>query len=167
MGTVFKVYLPALQETADAAAEDEKKSDDSVSLRGTERIMLVDDDPDLRQVLSRTIDSMGYQVVMAKSGEEALGKYRELDGRVDLVVMDLGMPGMGGKRCLQEIVKLNSTQKVLIASGYSTLGKMEETLDEGAVAYISKPFKRSELLATLRRILDNEPLPDNEDAQKK
>jgi CheY-like chemotaxis protein len=158
MGTSFKVYLPAYEATA-PAPEMETVLPERL-LRGSETILLVDDEQALRDLGSLTLRSMGYSVLTASSGEEALYTYKNRAGGVDLVVMDLGMPGMGGQKAMAEILALDPQAKVVIASGYSANGQVKSALDSGAAGYVAKPFRRLDLLAAVRDALDKDgPLP--------
>ncbi len=98
---------------------------------------------------------MGYKVVLAVNGEEALKVYSKHKDSIDLIILDLNMPGMGGHKCLRELLRINPAAKVLIASGYSALGQAGESLDSGAAGFLGKPFQTIELLAIIRQILDN------------
>ena len=107
------------------------------------------------EILSRVISRIWwYRVHLAGSGEEALEIYRQHPGKIDLVILDLGMVGMGGHKCLEEILAINSQAKVIIASGYTTDDQGGRTLSAGAAAFVGKPFKMSELQETVRSLLD-------------
>jgi PAS domain S-box-containing protein len=152
-GTTFNIYLPALREAlAQPASESPGPGQEGV--KGTETILLVDDDAALRQLGERVLRRMGYQVVTAASGEEALEIHGLRGDQLDLVIMDLGMPGMGGHRAIGELLARHPTVKVIVASGYAAHDQVRASLEAGAVGYVAKPFKRSELLATIRGVLD-------------
>ena len=152
LGTTFKIYLPVHQDqtapAGPASAIDQEK------LRGKERILLVDDEKALRDLGGQALEAMGYQVLTAASGEEALKIFQDQGSAVDLVVLDLGMPGMGGHKCLQRVLELNPKAKVLIASGYSADDQVKESLKAGAAGFVAKPFRRADLLVTVRKVLD-------------
>ncbi|MEW5911570.1 MAG: MASE3 domain-containing protein [Thermodesulfobacteriota bacterium] len=152
-GTTFKIYLPVLAEYV-SSLEAETDALDEAGLSGSETILLVDDEEALRQAGTQTLQRHGYRVLTASSGEEALAAYRQQGGSLDLAIMDLSMPGMGGRKCLQEILSLNPRAKVIIASGYSANGQVKSSLESGAVDYLAKPFRRADLLSTVRRALD-------------
>jgi CheY-like chemotaxis protein len=101
------------------------------------------------------LESFGYQVTTATSGEEALRLYLEKQSDVDLIILDLGMPGMGGKKCLDELLKIDPGVKVIIASGYSAQGLVAETLAAGALEFISKPYRLAQMLEKIRIVLDS------------
>jgi CheY-like chemotaxis protein len=154
-GTTFKMYLPATE------PEDQSETpDDFVAepLRGgVETILLVDDEEPIRNMASQALMSYRYTVLTASSGEEALNVYASRKNEIDLIVMDLGMPGMGGHRCLKELIRIDPEVKVLIASGYSSEGLGRKTLEAGAAGYVGKPYQLKDLLRAVRAILDGTP----------
>ncbi|MFH1033812.1 MAG: ATP-binding protein [Pseudomonadota bacterium] len=152
MGTTFKVYLPAHQPEGGIVNVAPALLDPLPG--GTETVLLVDDEQSLREVGSCTLKDMGYRVITACNGEEALDIYRAQDREIDVVVMDLGMPVMGGHRCLQEVLAINPQARVIIASGYSANGQVKASLESGALGYVAKPFRRTELLIKVRQVLD-------------
>ncbi len=155
-GTTFKIYFPALK--SEPAGSQSPEEEAQLIPGGGETILLVDDEASLLEVGQRSLSEKGYSVVTAASGEEALEVYRDQVLAIDLVIMDLSMPGMGGHKALQEILALNPQAKVLIASGYSLNGQVQDSLRSGAAGYIPKPFRRAELLQTVRRVLDRHNL---------
>jgi len=92
---------------------------------------------------------------MASDGETALEIYREKK-EIDLVILDVIMPGMGGKKCLEELLKINPKTRIIIATGYSINGPAEEALKAGAKGFISKPYDMTAMLKTVRKILDED-----------
>ena len=115
-GTSFKIYFPvsATELISDLTLTREMPA------FGTETILLVDDDDRVLDMVRQMIGMGGYQVLSARSGEEALEMYASHREDIALVVLDLIMPGMGGKRCLQELLRINPNAKILVASGYSS-----------------------------------------------
>ena len=153
-GTTFEIYLPrleAVQEPPEAP-----RADPGQAGGGTETILLVDDEEALRSIGSRALQSKGYRVLTASSGEAALEIYRANSRGVDLVIMDLGMPGMGGRQALREILAQDPRAKVIIASGYAADLQVKQALADGARGYVAKPFSRAELLRTARQLLDQD-----------
>ena len=152
VGTTFRIFLPAVINKADDhKAEPESKPDIS---GGNEIILMVDDEKILRMMGSGLLSQAGYQVIEASTGEEALEIYAGKLGEIDLVLLDLSMPGMGGHKCLEKILAVDPKAKVIIASGYSAKGSAAECLEMGALDFISKPFSRFDLLAVVREALD-------------
>jgi signal transduction histidine kinase/PAS domain-containing protein len=152
-GTTFDVCLPAISTGALAPATADEIFPD-LSL-GSQTVLLVDDEKVLRDLGARALEGAGYKVLAAQSGEEALEFFREGHAGLDLVIMDLGMPGMGGGRCLKAMLEINPRAKVLIASGYAADGQIEAALESGAAGYVAKPYKRADLLAKVRSVLNN------------
>ncbi len=150
-GTSFKIYLPALDKEAEKVVPDE---DHSFLKGGTETILVVDDEEDIRELTSEALSNHGYNVLDASSGEEALDIYRKNIKSIQVVVLDLNMPGMGGKECLKKIKSINPEVRVLIASGYSATGQGKDSLKAGAKGYIAKPYQLTTLLNKIREILD-------------
>jgi two-component system cell cycle sensor histidine kinase/response regulator CckA len=153
VGTSFVIYLPTSNSLAHPARLRHKPQE--ANLKGVETILLVDDEVSLRKVVSKSLIRNGYQVLQADTGEDALGIYRQNNKGIDLVIMDLGMPGMGGKACLEQIRTLNPGAKVLIASGYIQYEYSDELLDLGAAGMLSKPYRKAELLRVIRKVLDS------------
>ena len=122
-GTTFKIYLPAVDQP-DAGRLEEPPARPPHG-RG-ETVLVVDDEESVRDLSRQALKSFGYLVRTASSGEEALEIYAGRPGGFDLVLMDIGMPGMGGHACLREILALDPKAKVLIASGYTTNGQVKK-----------------------------------------
>ena len=151
-GSVFKIYFPAL--AGDVEPVKPVKSEDCQARGGKEYILFVDDEQALREIGKEVLSIGGYQVVTACNGEEALEIYCENQAELDLVILDVSMPGMGGDKCLKELIKFDPKVKVLIATGYSLGSELSETLAAGASGYIAKPFNMNNLLHKVREVLD-------------
>ena len=149
-GTSFKIYLPV--------SDSERYSDVTITREmpafGTETILLVDDDDRIRELGAQMIEMGGYRVVKARSGEEALEIYIAQKADVSLVILDLIMPGMGGNRCLEELLRVDPEVRVLVASGYSPNGLTQAEKGRGARGFINKPYDAKDLLIAVRNILD-------------
>ena len=154
-GTCFEIYFPTLQ--AVAAERTEKQTPDHHVAGGNEKILLVDDEITILEVVKDMLDRFGYATLTAKSGEEAIEIFESRKGPIDLVVLDLNMPGIGGHKCLEELLKLDTAVKVIIASGYSADKKVRETLRAGAAGFIHKPYKYEDMLQKVREVLDGPP----------
>ncbi len=152
LGTTFRIYLPVHQLESDVSRP-ETVGPEAI-LGGSETILLVDDEESLRTLGALTLRKAGYRVTTAASGEEALALHAGQGAELDLVVLDLGMPGMGGHRCLKELLARDPKLRVVIASGYSANGQVRASLESGALGYVAKPFRRIDLLATVRQVLD-------------
>lgn len=151
-GTTFKIYLPALE--AKISEEDVQGIDGIDIKRGNETILIVDDEEIVRSLAEQLLKKFGYKILTAQRGEECLEIYRKRGAEISLIILDLIMPGMGGKRCLEEILKLDPCARVIIASGYSANGPVRDLLNQGARAFVRKPFVLKELLGKVREVLD-------------
>jgi two-component system, cell cycle sensor histidine kinase and response regulator CckA len=150
-GTTFEICLPAV-EHSDRASTIVTGTED---LRGGhETVLLVDDDDSLRDLGQQILQAYGYTVLSTPDGEGALQVYQEFRDRIDLVVLDLIMPGMGGALCLQKLLEINPTAKIIIASGYSFNGETESATESGAKAFIQKPYDVQQMLQAVRGVLD-------------
>jgi PAS domain S-box-containing protein len=152
-GTTFKIYLPTIDST-----EESRQAEEHVTAPegGTETILLVDDEESIRTLGTQILEKFGYTVLSAADGESALQIYRKEQEKIDLVILDLIMPGMGGKLCLVELLKINLEAKVAIASGYSPDGDTREILKRGAKGFISKPYDLRQVLKVVREVLDED-----------
>jgi CheY-like chemotaxis protein len=150
-GTTFSIFFP----TVDQDVKPEEPARRVAPLEGgTETILLVDDEEPLRELGEDTLSAFGYSVLTAADGEKGLEIYRQDPERIDLVILDLIMPGMGGRRCLEKLLETNPEAKVIIASGYSDSGPVKETLEAGARSFIGKPYEISQILEIVRDVLD-------------
>ena len=150
-GTAFEIYLPAVEYAERATTI---VTGTEVLPGGHETVLLVDDDDPLRDLGVQILEAYGYTVLSAPDGESALQVYQECRDRIDLVVLDLMMPGMGGALCLQKLLEINPTAKVIIASGYSANGETEKATESGAKAFIQKPYDVQQMLQVVREVID-------------
>ena len=151
-GTSFKIYLPATGSfTQTSELETPKKLQG-----GTETILLVDDEEPIRKPGEELLARFGYTLLTAADGKSALRLYRQEKDRIDLVILDLIMPGVSGRRCLEKLLEINPAAKIIIASGYSSDGSTEETLKAGASSFIRKPYKMRQILEKVREVLDKD-----------
>ncbi len=151
-GSCFKIYFPALSALDSPIRQ--KIAFDADIPSGSETILMVDDDAALLNLGKNMLERFAYTVLTASSGEAALEAYHLRCKEVALVILDLNMPGMGGRRCLQELLQINPDLKVIIASGYSPHGSVGDTLAEGAKGFVGKPYQLKDILITVRNTLD-------------
>ncbi len=159
VGTTFEIYWPAMK--AASVPEATVPAKKITSLHGTECVLVVDDERDIRELTEEVLQACGYTVLTAASGEEALSEFSDQDQPIHLVILDLNMPGMGGHQCLRELLRLDPEVRVLVVSGYPATGQTRDTLQAGAVGFIGKPFRFTELLTTVREILDEQHQGDS------
>jgi two-component system, cell cycle sensor histidine kinase and response regulator CckA len=134
--------------------EDTTTKSQDKELAGTETILLVDDEEHLLDGGKEILDYYGYKALVAETGERALEILSEKGKDIDLVVMDLIMPGMGGLKCLGEILRIDPEAKIVITSGYAANTTRSDLLAKGAVGFIEKPYRLQDLLGTIRSVLD-------------
>ena len=120
-------------------------------------MLLVDDEPELREIGSKIAEVLGYSVTLAQSGEEAVELFREHD--FDVVVLDMLLgDGMSGRETYEQMLAIKPGQKAIIASGYSTSMDVERTLELGAHSIIKKPYSLEDIgLAIKKCLLQSEP----------
>lgn len=152
VGTVFKLYFPAVELEPGSVTE----SILEIPSFGTETILLVDDEEPIRALGQELLSEAGYTVLTAGNGQEALEIYSRRGNDISLVILDLIMPGMGGKACFEELKKIDPHVRVLIASGYSANGPADETMQSGAKGFIGKPYNLHQILVAARRALDSD-----------
>ncbi|GAW68498.1 PAS/PAC sensor hybrid histidine kinase [Geoanaerobacter pelophilus] len=151
LGTTFRIYLPFSEQSAEAALEPEVAV---APPGGTETILVVEDEPDLRLLLQNILSGAGYRVLLAENGQVAADLYAARAGEIALVLMDMIMPGMSGKEACHVIRAVDPAAKVLYTSGYTMdIIKSRDLLDEGT-ELLMKPVRPVELLKKVREMLD-------------
>lgn len=151
-GTAFNIYFPVLVEEN---IEQETGNEEEAEIRcGHETILLVDDEETILDIGQAMLRAYGYTTIAAENGERAIEIYKMEKNRIDLVILDLGMPVMGGYKCLTELIRIDPEIKVIIASGYRDSDKITEALKGGAAGFIGKPYHLRDLLNKTREILD-------------
>ena len=153
-GTCFTICLPAIAGWG-IIKPDHQTEAPGRNLTGQETILLVDDEKPIIETIRDALTMNSYSVLTAASGEEALERYRPDLNNIDLVILDLGMPGMGGLRCLEELLKLDPRVKVIVASGYSLDDQLRQAIAQRAKGFIGKPYRVTALLKKAREVLDS------------
>jgi len=148
-GSTFTMYLPCSETylTREAAPED-------LVLKGSETVLIVDDEEIVLDVGVEILKTLGYQVLAARSGQEALEVYASRIKEIGIVILDMIMPGIGGGKVFDEIRAMNPDVKVLLASGYSMNGQATAILERGCNGFIQKPYTIKALSEKLREILE-------------
>ena len=149
-GTTFTVYLPA----SDGAIGDPVKADSLIS-EGSGTILLVDDEAVILEVGTAMLKELGYTVLSARSGREAVKILAEKAGALDLVILDMVMPDMGGGETFDKIKALAPRIKVLLLSGYGVEGEAEDILNRGCDGFIQKPFDMTQLSRKMKEIMES------------
>ncbi len=148
-GATFNIYLPASAREAEAETDDTHEV-----ITGTGRILFVDDEDMIIEVGEEMLHTLGYDVVIANSGQEALEILEKDPDAIDLVVLDLIMPEMNGNETFLRLRAINPEIKVLLASGYSFNGQADTLVQQGCNGFIQKPFNLVELSQKLYNILN-------------
>jgi signal transduction histidine kinase/CheY-like chemotaxis protein len=148
-GTTFSIYLPTTKEKAEKTVELSQKV-----IKGSGTILLVDDEERVLEVGVRVLRKLGYAVLEAKGGGEAVEVYKENWDKIDLVILDMIMPGIGGGEAYDKMKEINPNVKVLLSSGYSIDGQAKDILARGCDAFIQKPFSMRDLSQAIRNVLE-------------
>ncbi len=152
-GTTFSVYLPASERKAWKAVRTAEQS-----IEGTRTVLLVDDEDVILGVAQALLEAMGYRVLIARDGKEAIDVYRKNWGDIDIVLLDMVMPNIGGGEAYDRMKGINPNVKVLLSSGYSIDGEATEILNRGCDGFIQKPFSINQLSEKIGEILGLEAI---------
>jgi PAS domain S-box-containing protein len=151
-GTTFRIYLPRVEGEVPKPERDNGPMD---LPEGSETVLLVEDEDIVRGLCIKLLERLGYNVIEASNGDEAIEKAKEHGGRIDLLMTDVVMPGMNGRELAEYLVLLHPATKVLFTSGYTDDAIVHHgVLDEG-VAFIGKPYSLSDLAKKIRVVLDD------------
>ena len=148
-GTTFSIYLPATEKQVRKAVKTAEQI-----LKGTETILLVDDEEMIRKVGQKLLERLGYQVLTATDGKDAIRVYEKNQDIIDMVILDMVMPNMGGGQAFDGLKEINPNVKVLLSSGYSIDGEATEILKRGCNGFIQKAFNMKELSEKIREVLE-------------
>ena len=151
-GTDFVVYLPEATERVQASPHPKSRV---LSHRGTETILIVEDDEPVRAVVSRMLEGAGYHLLLAKDGLDALRLFDQHRKDIGLILMDVVMPKMNGKDVMLKIRETDTTVPFLFSSGYFYDAQQSDFINEYDLELLKKPYKQEALLERVRRILDS------------
>jgi two-component system, cell cycle sensor histidine kinase and response regulator CckA len=154
-GTSFRVLFPAISAQAETTISPEPA--ESHDWRGSGTVVVADDDEGLRQMASAMLEELGFTVVPARDGPEALEIVRRRDGALAFVLLDLMMPGMDGEEVLRELEQLGTTTPIVISSGYNTQHLSQALTDRGAAAFLQKPYEFSQMQAIAMSVVEPGP----------
>jgi PAS domain S-box-containing protein len=150
VGTTFKLFIPKLEDETDLL----ERSENSEIPMGEGSVLIVDDEELMRMTSKSILEECGYRVLTAENGEVGFNLYRERADEIDLVILDMVMPVLSGKECLEKIRGLDPNQKVILASGLKQDQRVQDLLDLGKVEYIQKPFTLEVLANRVNDILN-------------
>ncbi len=148
-GTTITIHLPAVE--ASPRAEAAPAAPAAAHAGGGALVMVVNDEPLVRAVTKRSLERVGYQVITASDGAEAVTRFQERAGDVQVVVLDMAMPVMGGAECFRRLRQLAPDLRVLLASGYALEQEARDCLAAGALGFLEKPFATARLLEVMAR----------------
>ena len=154
-GTTFTIYLPASGKEADG--ETEVLVD---IVKGSGTILLIDDEKMILDVGRELLVELGYTVLPAMSGQEAMDVYEKEQDKIDMIIMDMIMPGMSGSETFDRLKKINPDVKILLSSGYSVDGQATQILRRGCDGFIQKPFNMNQLAEKIQKILPQKDAGD-------
>jgi two-component system cell cycle sensor histidine kinase/response regulator CckA len=149
-GATFNIFLPASEKKIFKEIMVQKEI-----LKGSETVLLVDDEDMILDVSRDLLEKLGYEVLTVKSGIEAIEVYRTSQKKIDIVILDMVMPKMGGGDTYEKLKEIDPAVKVLLSSGYSIDGQASKILSRGCDGFIQKPFDIKSLSFEIRKILDN------------
>jgi PAS domain S-box-containing protein len=156
-GTTFKIYLPI----AAGAAEPSPPPVDVQALRGTETVLVVEDQVDVRGVIEKTLSRYGYTLIAAANGPEAIATAQEYQGPIDVMLTDVVLPGASGREIAKQVIASHPSVRVLYMSGYTDDVIVQHGVLEPGLAFVQKPFTGDGLARRIREVLaaDSPPLP--------
>ena len=148
-GTTFQIYLPRVE----GVAEKHSTPTTSTALGGAETVLLVEDEESVRQLVRETLTGKGYRVMEAANGEAGAAIAAQHEGKIDLVITDVIMPGMGGRELVKHLAQSRPETKVLYLSGYTEDAIVSEGTIESGAAFLQKPFALQNLARKVREVL--------------
>ena len=150
-GTSFKVLFPR---SGDAPVAREAEPQQAEAARPGTTILIVDDDKGVLDVAKRMLQKSGYTVLTAVDGRRGVALYRRHAGQIDLVLLDMTMPQMGGEEAFGELRRIRSDVRVILSSGYSKQDATNRFAGKGLAGFIQKPYRSAKLLAKVREALE-------------
>lgn len=151
-GSSFCIYLPIVKDKREALPRKQKKE---ALQGGTETIMVVDDEEDIRELSTELLETFGYAVFVFENGEEALDAFSRDRNKFDLVITDMTMPRMTGATLVRELFKIRADLPTILCTGYSENISRKEAMGMGIKNYLQKPLQNKDLLTAIREALDS------------
>jgi len=151
VGTTFQIFLPATERGV--TVEDPRASEHAPG-RGTETVLLVEDEPAVREMTQTALEGYGYKVVSARCGEDALQTVSAKQTRIDLLLTDVVMPGMSGPELADRVRRDYPSIAVIFMSGYTSNAVLRRSIEAGEAHFVQKPFTTTGLATKLRQVLD-------------
>jgi CheY-like chemotaxis protein len=152
-GTTFRLYLPVSQTVEPIRVEEGQTITEEI-LGGTETLLVVEDEKALSELVRHLLETKGYKVHTAQDGNEAIEVYKRYKEEIDIVLTDMGLPGMVGAEVFKKLKEINPNVSVIFCSGSNEPNIKSELYKAGAKGFIQKPYDPNELLRKLREVLD-------------
>ena len=154
-GTHFNIYFPVSKSVN--VLKDEISTKKEKIATGNETILLIEDDGSILDALKRMLQHFGYTVITASYGEKAIEIYLAEQESIDLVILALNMPGMGGRKCLARLLEIKPELKTIVTSGYTSAANFKTVYDGGNAVFVEKPYQIEDLLRIIRQVLESQP----------
>ena len=149
-GTTVRIHLPAAETPV---KEPKKPKIEPVTIKGTGTILVIEDEKMVRDATMVLLERLGYHVLGAKTGQEAIDVVKTFDGDIDLAILDILLPDMSGNAIYPFLMEARPILKVIVFSGYSIDGPAQQILDAGAQDFLQKPFTIAAISEKLKKIL--------------
>ncbi len=149
-GSTFNIYLPA----SEKKIEQEKSVPDAI-ISGTGRVLLIDDEEMIINVADDMLHRLGYEVMVARSGKQAVEIFKANKNNIDVVILDMIMPDMGGSETFDALKVIRPDIKVLLSTGYSIAGEASDIMDRGCDGFIQKPFNVKQISRKIKEVMDS------------
>jgi CheY-like chemotaxis protein len=153
-GTIFKIFLPA---TSESEEDSEGEPAEREPLRGSETILVVEDEEILRQLIKAALEMNGYKVLEARNAGDAVALCEQNETSIQLMLTDVVMPKMSGRELAQRLARLRPELKVIYMSGYAEDVLLRQGVLDASITFLQKPFRQYELTAKVRKVLDSRP----------
>ena len=151
-GTRFNIYFPGSK--SEKVLNEELAIKEEKSAAGDETLLVVEDNESILDAVERMLQHFGYTVITASYGEQAINLYQAQKERIDLVILTLNMPGIGGRKCLERLMEINPELKAIITSGYTSAANLKTVRNGGNTVFVEKPYQLKDLLRIIRQVLD-------------
>ncbi|RPH35145.1 response regulator, partial [bacterium] len=149
VGTTFIIYLPSAERPMAVPAPEQERT-----IGGQETIFIVDDEDMIRSLVKDILAAKGYNVLAAPDGTTAAAMYKEHWRSIDLVILDMIMPGMGGRETMEKLKEINPNVRAILSTGYSDDDRARDLMALGVKVFLQKPYRTEELSTAVRKVLD-------------